>query len=78
VEKNKKPFPFKKGQRVRRKGSIDMSYGIVWSNGSAQIGKDDSRMFGGPIILEDRVFVRWKINNKWHVCMDYIDELQLC
>ena len=78
--KRKKPFPFRKGQRVTfkdEKKAERLGEGVVWSGGPACIGsKRTCKIPGGPLIFEDMVFVTWVINGKERLCWEEIDVLK--
>tara|TARA_Y100000310_G_C20469038_1_gene709078 strand:- start:325 stop:630 length:306 start_codon:yes stop_codon:yes gene_type:complete len=84
IAKKKKAFPFKTGQRVRYKNSppSDKAYGIIWSGGPAKIGGQNCRIPGGPLILENYVYVTWysvgRHKGKHWFCMEKIDNLVKC
>ena len=77
TKKRKKKFPFKHGQKVRYKDQTTNDYGIVWSAGPAKIGNNRSRIPGGPLVFPDFVYVRWIINGKKFICIEYIKDLDI-
>jgi len=70
-------FPFIYGQKVCFKKS--KKYGYIRSYGPAKLGLDDiCRIPGGPIVFENMVLVEFVIKGKRFVCLEYVDELELC
>jgi len=75
ANKRKKKFPFKYGQRVRTKKTNFV--GVVVSHGPATIGHPDTcRIPGGPLVLGDYVYVRFRIKGEYKICIQKIDELE--
>tara|TARA_R110002124_G_scaffold65968_1_gene180210 strand:+ start:544 stop:777 length:234 start_codon:yes stop_codon:yes gene_type:complete len=73
----KKKYPFRRGQRIRKKGTKDKKYGIVMSNDWFTIGSpEDCRIPGGPLVIEGYIAVQWTINGKTHLCMDKAEEFE--
>jgi hypothetical protein len=77
--KKRKQFPFRKGDNVTFKDEKEAKragVGIVWSC-PAQIGdKRTCKIPGGPLVMEDMMFVTWKIKDKEVLCMDEIKMLK--
>ncbi len=75
----RKSFSFRKGDKVTFKDDKEAKragVGIVWSC-PAQIGNKRTCKFpGGPIVMEDMMFVTWKIKGKDVLCMDEIKLLK--
>jgi len=70
-------FPFRYGQKVCFKKS--KKYGYIRSYGPAKLGLDDTcRIPDGPIVFENMVLVEFVIKGKRFVCLEYVDELELC
>tara|TARA_Y100001938_G_C7965020_1_gene366353 strand:- start:446 stop:691 length:246 start_codon:yes stop_codon:yes gene_type:complete len=77
-KKVKRKSPFKRGQKVRYKGTKDRT-GRVTSEGWAKIGVyGHTQIFGGPLVLEGLVLVQWWRDGKWDNCIEYIDDLEAC
>ena len=73
--KEKKQFPFRRGQRVRTKDT--KRTGVVVSNGPATIGDPQTcRIPGGPLVFEGYVHVRFEFKNKSRICMEKIENLE--
>ena len=78
TKKRRKKFPFKRGQKVRYKDQKTNEYGFIWSNGPAKIGDPRTcKIPGGPLVFPDFVYVRWIINGKKFICIEYIKDLDI-
>ena len=79
VVKRRKQLPFRKGDNVTFKDEKEAKragVGVVWSC-PAQIGeKRTCKIPGGPLVMEDMMFVTWKIKDKDVLCMDEIKLLK--
>jgi hypothetical protein len=75
----RKSFPFRRGDRVTfkdKKEAKRAGVGVVWSC-PAQIGdKRTCKIPGGPLVMEDMMFVTWKFKDKEVLCMDEIKLLK--
>ena len=73
----KKKCPFKRGQRVRYKGS--KKCGTVLSSDWYTIGDPTyTKIPGGPLVIEGYIAVSWMIKGKSFRCMESVDNLELC
>ena len=76
--RKKKGRPFRPGQKVKYKNQKTNAYGLVWSAGPASIGDPNRcKIPGGPLILEDYIYVQWIIKGKKYICIESIDELEI-
>jgi hypothetical protein len=77
--KIRKQFSFRKGDSVTFKDDKEAERagaGVVWSC-PAQIGeKRTCRIPGGPLVMEDMMFVTWKIKDKNVLCIEEIKLLK--
>jgi len=75
----RKSFHFRKGDKVTFKDEKEAKragVGVVWSC-PAQIGdKRNCKFPGGPLVMEDMMFVKWKFKDKTVLCMDKIKLLK--
>ena len=75
--KKQNKCPFRRGQRVRRKGSKDKKYGIVMSNDWYTIGDPlTCKIPGGPMVIEGYVAIQWIIRGKKYLCMDRAEDYE--
>ncbi len=73
----KKKCPFRRGQRVKCKGS--KRCGTVLSNDWYTIGDPTyTKIPGGPLVIEGYVAVQFAIKGKQFKCMESVDNLELC
>ena len=73
----KKKCPFRRGQRVKSKGS--RRCGTVLSNDWYTIGDPTyTKIPGGPLVIEGYVAVQFAIKGKQFKCMESVDNLELC
>ena len=73
----KKKCPFRRGQRVKSKGS--KRCGTVLSNGWYTIGDPTyTKIPGGPLVMVGYVAVRFTIKGKQFRCMERVDSLERC
>lgn len=73
----KSKCPFRRGQRIRRKGTKDKKHGIVMSNDWYTIGDPITcKIPGGPLVIEGYIAVQWTINGRRCLCMEKAEEFE--